>query len=260
MRTDYKLELFHNHKSTCSQKVRLCLAEKELSWISNHIDLAKQENLTSEYLAINPNGVVPALCHNGVPLHESSVIVEYLDEVFDQGTRLVPEDPVERADMRAWMRYIDEAPSMAIRVPSFHLVLKKRFEHMSEEEYEAFVEKNPIRNDFFRRLGKSGFSDAEYDEAIERLNRTIARMETTLADRTWICGFGFSLADLCLTPIFQRMTDLNLEELWREMPRTQAWYTRIRARSSFDMAFYPGANFFDDEISEEDNLPTSQPS
>jgi glutathione S-transferase len=77
------LELFHAHNSTCSQKVRLCLAEKGIrDWISRSIDISKRENLSPEYLEINPNGVVPAFRHNGRPIVESAVMCEYLDEVF----------------------------------------------------------------------------------------------------------------------------------------------------------------------------------
>jgi glutathione S-transferase len=67
------LELFHSHISTCRQKVRICLAEKEINnWVSRPIDLSKQENLTAEFLAINPNGVVSAFRHDNVAIIEST--------------------------------------------------------------------------------------------------------------------------------------------------------------------------------------------
>ena len=63
------LELFHAHNSTCSQKVRLCLAEKGIrDWVSRPVNIAAGENLSAEYLAINPNGVVPAFRHDGQPI------------------------------------------------------------------------------------------------------------------------------------------------------------------------------------------------
>ena len=53
------LELYNNAYSTCSQKVRLALAEKKIEWIDRQIIFAKSEHLTPEYLKLNPNGVVP---------------------------------------------------------------------------------------------------------------------------------------------------------------------------------------------------------
>ena len=103
MTTNTQIELFHNHKSTCSQKVRLCLAEKNIPWMSRHIDISKQENLTQEYLAMNPNGVVPTIRHHSRVVIEFTVIVEYLDEVFTDDPALSPSDPIDRANMRAWM-------------------------------------------------------------------------------------------------------------------------------------------------------------
>jgi glutathione S-transferase len=100
------LELYNFAESTCSQKVRLCLAEKCLDFIDHRVDYSIREQLSAAYLKLNPNGVVPTLLHGGEPIIESSVIVEYLDEVFPDPP-LSPEGPVGRAKMRAWLRYID---------------------------------------------------------------------------------------------------------------------------------------------------------
>ena len=74
------LDLYHANHSTCSQKVRLCMAEKGLEYESHLINLATKEQLDPDYLRINPNGVVPSLVHDGLVVIDSSVICEYLDE------------------------------------------------------------------------------------------------------------------------------------------------------------------------------------
>ena len=76
------LELYHANHSTCSQKVRLCIAEKGLDFEGHLLDLGAKEQLDPEYLKLNPNGVVPTLVHDEVVITDSSVICEYLDEVF----------------------------------------------------------------------------------------------------------------------------------------------------------------------------------
>jgi glutathione S-transferase len=236
------LELFHAHNSTCSQKVRLCLAEKGIrDWISRSIDISKRENLSPEYLEINPNGVVPAFRHNGRPIVESAVMCEYLDEVFPHEPRLVPNSPIERAHMRAWLRYIDEVPSMAIRVPSFQKVLFSRFKSMAEAEFKSFADANPLRRSFFLKMGPNGFPKHEYDIAIEQLERALQRIDAALAQNSFLCGESYTVADACITPIIVRLEDLGMDGLMAQHPRLRGWYKRIQARPSFADAYYSGS-------------------
>ncbi len=76
------LELYNSPVSTCSQKVRMTLWEKELPWQERLIIFSTNEHLSDWYLAINPNGVVPTLVHDGKTIIDSAVINEYLDDVF----------------------------------------------------------------------------------------------------------------------------------------------------------------------------------
>src|SRR5258708_16387639 len=110
------LVLYHAAHSTCSQKVRMVMQEKALKFDEVRIDLGRKEQLKPDYLAINPNGVVPTLVDDGVPIIESSVICEYLDEKYPENP-LVPSDIVERARMRAWTHYIEEAPLRPLPLP-----------------------------------------------------------------------------------------------------------------------------------------------
>ncbi len=240
------LELFHHDASTCSQKVRICLAEKGIDWVNRHVDLGTQENLTPEYLAINPNGVVPAFVHDGTPIIESTVMCEYVDEVWPDGISLSPDDPKKRAEMRAWLRYIDEVPSMAVRVPTFQNLLIDRFKAMSEEEYAEFRDSNTLRRDFFMRLNRTGFSEEEYENSLMQLRATVERMEEALTrEGPWIVGAQYTIADICMAPLFQRMEDLGMTDIYDGSPAVVDWFERIKARPAYDEAFYPGARMTD---------------
>ncbi len=239
------LVLYHHDKSTCSQKVRICLAEKGIAWDSRPVDLLNAENLSPEYLAINPNGVVPAFVHDGRPIIESTVMCEYVDEVWPHDPKLSPDDPVARAEMRAWLRFIDEVPSMAIRVPSFQNVFLERFKAMSEEEYAAFRDQNTLRREFFMRLNRTGFSDAEYDNSIRQLDLTVARMEQALSKGVWLVGGQYTIADICVAPLFQRMEDLGMTDNWANAPQVSDWFARMKARPAYQAAFYEGSRLTD---------------
>ncbi len=239
--SDNGLTLYHLEHSTCSQKVRLVLAEKGLGYESRIMDWQKTEHLSDWYLALNPNAVVPTLTHHGKAVVDSSVICEYLDEAFP-ARPLTPVDPLERARMRSWMRYFEEVPTAAIRVPSFNHVLARTFKAMGEEAFEAYIERLPLRKHFYKQLGDAGFNEATYKESMERLDKCLRRVSDTLADgRPFLLGDNYSIADILLVPTVVRLDDLGLNHVWADMPRIEAWYGGVKARPSFDLAYIPGS-------------------
>src|SRR4029077_4265831 len=123
---------------------------------------------------------------------------EYLDEVFPQGEDFTPHDPVVRAWMRALMHFIDEMPAAAIRVPTFNLAFLPTFAKMSEEEFVAFAESKPLRKEFMLAMGRKGFPAAEMQAALDRLARTLSRMDQEIekSGGPWLLGARASLADI----------------------------------------------------------------
>src|SRR5882762_2141329 len=119
--------LYNAPQSTCSQRVRFVLNAKELRFEEKKLDLLAGDQLKPEYLALNPNGVVPTLDHDGTIVIDSSVIIEYLDEIAPAPENFTPRDPARRAHMRALMRFIDEMPAAAVRVPTFNLAFLPRW-------------------------------------------------------------------------------------------------------------------------------------
>ena len=234
------LELYHAAISTCSQKVRLVLAEKELDWTGHAITFSRADHLTPEYLRLNPNGVVPTLVDDGDPIIESSVITEYLDEVFP-AKPLRPAGAKTRARMRAWRQYIDEVPTPAIRPISFNTFFVPIWAKMTEDEFHDYTERLPLRKHFYRKMGRTGFSQADIAEATDRLIQTLDRMEETLKAGPWIMGEQYTLADVCLTPTVVRLNDCGLSRFWDDRPRVADWYERITARPNFAVAYTPDA-------------------
>ena len=233
------LVLYHSPFSTCSQKVRLCLAEKDLRFTTREVNLATQEHLAPDYLTINPNGVVPTLLDSGIPIVESSVICEYLDEIVPSPP-LSPPDAAGRAQMRAWMRFLEEVPTAAIRVPSFNRVFGDALSEMSEDAFAALTERMPLRRNFYNEMGLQGFTDARVHESIGCLRQTLERADAAAAGDRWLCGAQFTIADILLIPTVVRMEDLGLEALWADLPAIADWYARAQARTSFAAAFYEG--------------------
>src|SRR3954447_15338918 len=227
--------LYNAPQSTCSQRVRFVLNAKQLPFEEVKLDLLAGDQLKPDYLMLNPNGVVPTLDHDGSIVIDSSVIVEYLDELFPDPAPFTPRDAVARARMRSLMRFIDEVPAAAVRVPTYNLAFLPRFAAMSEEEFLAFAESKPLRKEFMLAMGRKGFPEQEMNAALERMRRTYERMDAEIAASggPWLMGKHITLADVAVMPALVRMADLSLDAMWKEMPRIVRWYDEIRAHPAF---------------------------
>ena len=231
------IELYHYWDSVCSFKVRLCLAEKELPWTDRHVDLLQFEQVQPAYLKINPNGVVPSLVHDGTAIIESSVINEYLDEVFPR-VPLRPTDPVERARMRIWVKYEDDVVHPAVRPGTFNLMLKAVVARMSPSELDVFLSKYPkpeIAKDW-ATAATSPVDEAELEKMRLKLLDAIGRMEQALSSQAWLASDQFSLADIAIAPMVDRMEHLAMAGLWGGFPHVSAWIERVKARPSYAKA------------------------
>jgi len=235
--------LYNAPQSTCSQRVRFVLNAKKLAFAEVKLDLLAGDQFKPEYLALNPNGVVPTLDHSGAIVTDSSVIIEYLDEIAPAPESFTPREPIMRAKMRALMRFIDEMPTAAVRVPTYNLAFLPRFAAMSEAEFLAFAESKPLRKEFMLAMGRNGFPQKDMDAAMQRLRRSYERMDVEIekSGGPWLLGADISLADISLMPAIVRMADLGQEAAWQDLPRVQRWYEAIRAYPAFEPTYYPGS-------------------
>lgn len=87
-------------RSTAAWRVRLALAAKGLAHDSIAVNLVQGQQRSTGHLALNLQGLVPVLEHDGLVLTQSLAIMEYLDEVFPDPP-LLPADPAGRARVRA---------------------------------------------------------------------------------------------------------------------------------------------------------------
>jgi glutathione S-transferase len=233
------LELHHFNLSTCSQKVRLVLAEKGLAWKSHPVDLLRNEQLRPEYLALNPNGVVPTLVHDGHVVIESSVIIEYVDDAFP-APPLRPADPLARARMREWIHREDEVGLPAVGVLTMQKLLKPVFARRSQAEIEQELQQHPNRDRAraHAAVARGDLPEAMLREAEARLAQTVDRMAAVLERQPWLAGAAFSLADCTWIPFVDRMELLGLAAAWSEgrHPAVADWLARCRARESYDAA------------------------
>jgi len=235
------LKLYHYWSSVCSQKARMCLAEKKIAWESHHVDIFRFENYSDWYTRLNPKNVVPTLDHDGRIVIESNVILEYLDEVFPD-LPLRPAGAYERAMMRLWVYNSEEMAHWNVNVCSHNLRHAKRMEaRYSREELLRAADQcsNPMIALRLKRRLHVGVSTEEESEAYAKLEFMLKQMEIKLADGPWLAGQSFSLADVAMAPMINRIEVLARPEMIEaaRRPRVADWWQRIQARPGFQEAF-----------------------
>ncbi|CAL5342194.1 unnamed protein product [Camellia sinensis] len=99
--------------SPYSTRVKIALAEKGVDYEFREEDLSNKSPLL---LKTNPvNKQIPVLIHNGKPVCESLIIVQYIDQVWNHKSPLLPSDPHQLAQARFWADYVDKQLSSAAR-------------------------------------------------------------------------------------------------------------------------------------------------
>ena len=240
------LELYNFSQSTCSQKVRVCLHEKGLEWTNRLLKSDDQKHLEEWYLKLNPNGVVPTLLHDdNRAIFESSAIMEYLEDAFP-ATNLRPTSNNDIAQMRAWISFVDHITTPAVRYPSFQYGgLLTKFKQLSQDDFDSKIGKRPLKSNFYKEMDKNkGFPLPLIRKALLDIKKSAARISSMLEESggSWILGEQFTLCDVAIGPLFDRIEDLGLEYIWTsEMPLVTKWLSQFQKRPSVIKTFYDGS-------------------
>jgi glutathione S-transferase len=223
--------LYDFGNSVCCQKVRITLTAKGLEWDSIKVDLFRSEQYDPRYLALNPKGVVPTLVHDGRPVIESTLICEYLDDVFPDPP-LVPADPWQRTRMRLWSKMVDEGLHEGVTEISFSAMFRERMRMMTEDLREARFRNigDPRRRDRFKSTYELGVRSPFVLHGVAAYERAFKLLEEMLAaGGPWILGPLASLADINLMPYAARLDYLGLLDLWTaDRPRIRNWWHTVK--------------------------------
>lgn len=235
------MRLFHAWLSSASRRVRLCLAEKAISCESVAVDLGKQEQHSPAFLAMNPNGVVPALeIAPGQFLHESSTICEYLDDLQPHPP-LRPADAYDRAQMRNFVRWTDEKSLPSLLILNWSLMLQPTAQQWSDQELQAKLESIPTaeRREAWLRIARRPYTEEEKAEALRKLLVLVDKMEAMLdaSASSWLMGKHYSLADIAAAPFIARIAEIQPAALVAPAhPRVHDWWEATKQRPAFAAA------------------------
>jgi len=230
------IALYHNAASTCSQKVRLVLAEKGLEYESRDVDLIGGGQHDAEYVKLNPNHVVPTIVDGGGVFVESTLINEYLEDAYPEPA-LSPRDAAGRHAMRLWTKRIDELHPNAGTI-TYGIGTRPMLVARGQEAIEAHVAQIPNEARRAQRLSviQHGLKAPEFVGAIAAFCAFLDQMQHDLSEREWLAGDTYSLAEAAALPYVMRLDHLAMTPFIDARPKVADWYARVQARPSFETA------------------------
>ena len=193
------LKIWGRLTSVNVQKVVWCADELDLEY--ERIDAGGNFGIvnTPEYLAMNPNGLVPAMEHDGFVLWESNAIVRYLAARFGEGT-LWPTDIQMRADAERWMDWQMGSINPAIG-PAFIQLIRTPVEKQNADVIE---------------------------HARVEAEKKLTLLDAHLAQREYVAGRSFTMGDIPLGCTIDRWFKLPLPREPR--PHIERWFAALRVR------------------------------
>ncbi|WP_237217409.1 glutathione S-transferase family protein [Falsiroseomonas oryziterrae] len=156
-----------------------------------------------DYLAMNPNALVPTIEDDGFVLWESNAILRYLARTRAPGSAILPSDPKAAADCERWMDWQLASLNAPMTTVFFTYV------RIPEPE-------------------RDWPATAKARDAAERL---WSMVDARLQRHDFVCGASLTLADIAFGPYIHRWFALPIER--KPMPALEAWYGRLKARPGY---------------------------
>jgi glutathione S-transferase len=227
------LKLYHAEPVANSLKSLIPLYEKNLNFESHYVDLHKFEQHQPAFLALNPEGQVPVLDHDGHIVTHTTVINEYLEDAFPEAPPLRPRDALGAARMRYWNKFVDEHVMNYVSMWGWHRMIGVLARGIEAGEFEQLLERIPLHEQREKwRTARSGFSEADLANATRKIEVAAAKVEQQLSSKPWLAGDAFTLADVN----FFSHCGMMLERMFPDIgnaqrtPRLLEWVARMRAR------------------------------
>ncbi|CAM6731635.1 MULTISPECIES: glutathione S-transferase family protein [Morganella] len=184
------------------KKVLWCLTELGLTYQQKDAGGPFGGLDTPEYLAMNPNKTIPTYQDGEFILWESNAILSYLADKYDDGT-LLPHNAEFRARAAQWMYWSDGSLFPYIKAMMGLLV----------------------------RTPAEQRDPARVEELKQALNRLIAMLNDDLAQRDYIAGDAFSIADMALAPLLYPWREVCHDR--PDFPHIERWFARIETRPAY---------------------------
>jgi glutathione S-transferase len=226
-----------------SLKSMIPLKEKGLAYESVYVDLHKFEQHQDWFTAINPEGQVPVLDHDGVIVTHTTVINEYLEDAFpdDQPASgpLRPTTPAGAARMRYWNKFVDEQVMNYVSMHGWHRLVRVIASSIEDGKFEELMSHVPLPDQRKKwTTARSGFEQKDLDNATDKIEYALNKVERQLGETAYLAGDQYTLADInfyshCGMSANRMFPNLTVDE---RFPNIVRWRESISDRSAVQEA------------------------
>jgi glutathione S-transferase len=233
------LKLYSFGPGANSLKPMLALYEKGLDFTIHQLNPQKFEHHEDWFKAINPRGQVPALEHDGHIITESTVICEYLEDVFPGANPLRPSDPLKIAEMRVWTKWVDEYFCWCVSTIGWERHIGPMARAFSDVEFEAYVARIPVPEQQTKwRHARNGFPKDILAEELRKIGVSVRKLDDQLSKTQWLVGDEYTLADICNYAIAGGM-QFGFPEFVNasETPHLLRWIEAVAARPAAQLMY-----------------------
>ena len=230
------IHLLHFHGSSCSQKVRIFLAEKGITWESHPVDLLRQEHTTPWFLGINPRGVVPVLVHDGVVHVESNDIMEHLDGLPSPMPSLFPHNAFERARVRESLA-LEDSLHMDLRTITMGFLVPYVLARKSSKVLDTYEKsgapdaKRDKEVAWWRAFAQEGVRPDQARASVHAFAAAFETLEQWLRANTWLSGQRISVLEVAWFISLHRLVCAGYPI--NRHPRLKTHYESLLNRPSF---------------------------
>lgn len=213
----------------------MTLEEKALPWTSHHLNTRKGEHITPEYFSIHPNGLVPALVHDGDLWIESSDIIRYLDDTYPD-PRLTPVSETQLLELSKWTHLASAIHVSAVKTYVYSSGQKTRpRKTLAElEQYSKLQTNDELLAFHIKSSSAEGLTEEDRGNAERLLHEAFGRLDAHLGEHSWLVGDDFTLADITWVPLQYTLEQAGFS--FEPYANVMNWTRAIVARPSFQKA------------------------
>ncbi len=198
------LTVWGRKTSSNVQALMWCIGELGLDYTRHDVGHVHGGNDTPEFLAMNPNGLVPVLRDgDGPALWETGAILRYPASRYGNES-FWPADPLARAEIDKWAEWAKINATLAFTGPIFWRVV---------------------------RTAPSQQDPAAIGAAIEKFDAVLALAEAQLSRHAFLAGADFTLADIQLGHLLYRYYDIGIARPSR--PHVERYYAALAERPAY---------------------------